>query len=587
MLTSVSVVALFRKKENLFNVGYIITCFLLSVPIIYGVWSFTYSQGVPSGGDPADHVLFVLQILETGRPLIAYSQFSDAPSLVELAGVGYYPSLFHTLVAALTYVATLGSTSFASALSTMQAFIFLQYLIGIGAYSLLIKTIIDKVLKENNSKNLDFNKLFLYYGLLVLAFGLFMYSTAPIIKTFRDGGYGEIFSMWCILPFYLYFLIERRWIVSAILLAAIASTHNLSFIMGLAATLPFFAILLIDRDFNALRRSKNFLLVFLVLFLPALIFFYAPNALSATNAGVGQAEPVPRDYVLEQVKPLLYYGGLVGSISILFLNYKKLGWLTGWGLLYFPVFNSAVFAERFARELSLTFGLIVGVVISIGVWKLLRRICQHFDNKEQSSGHAPYQIIQEFVAKRPSVIVVSLIIVLLPLSYLYFSDRFQSFSDPLFLNYYDSAIAESNIYLANQEAGQADGRTSAVLFGVNPWLKPATYDRIRILEVLPIEDEKYLSALDRGINKNLRAITEDPTSQETINIIRKYNIHYVVISDLLPGRWYPTSYIVLDSRLDAFDMAAVAPYAELVNSSSNDGVHTRVYLIDHDKLLPN
>lgn len=591
MLSSaIKISGLLRKQENLFKLSYLVICLLISIPIIYGVWGFTYSKGVPSGGDPADHALFILRILETGRPLIAYSQFSEALNPTELAGLGYYPSLFHTIVAALTIVATAGSTSFVSVLSTMQAFIFVQYLIGIGAYALLIKTIIDTVLPQSKLQNHGFNSTIFYYGLLILAFGLFVYSTSPIIKTFRDGGYGEILSMWCILPFYLYSLIQKRWIISAILLAAIASTHNLSFVMTLIATLPFFALLLIDKDFKSLKKSKDFLLVFLVLFLPALIFFYAPNALTASNAGTGQAIPVPIDYVIEQVKPNLYYAGLIGSIMILFFNYRKLGWLAGWGALYFPVFSSSIFAERFARELSLPFGLVVGIAVSIGIYKLFSLVSSHSNNKVEANSRSFYQVVFEFAAKRSALVVIPVVIIILPLSYLYFSDRFELFGDPVLLNYYNKAFAESHVYLTNLDlsssgnTGQQDGKITAVLFGVDPWLKPAVYDKMRVLEVLPAQDEQYLSSLDRSINKDLRSILEDPNSEETKNVIRKYNIHYVYISDVLPGRWYPDSYLLLDPQLDKFDMATRASYAQLINISSSDGTQTRIYLIDYGKL---
>jgi len=578
----------FQKQENLFKVSYLIICFLISIPIIYGIWNFIYSSEVPSGGDPADHTLYILNILKTGKPLIQYSQFSVALSSDELVGLGYYPSLLHNIIAVLTIVIT-GSISFVSVLNTIKAFMLIQYLIGIGAYALLIKTIIDSVL-PNKHQNHSFNSMIFYYGLLILAFGLFVYSTPPIIKTFRDGGYGEIFSMWCIFPFYIYALIQRRFIISAILLAIIASTHNLSFIMTLAATLPFFALLLICKDFNTLRKSKDFLLVFLVLFLPALIFFYAPTASLAYQRGTGEANPWTIDQTIEVIKPNLYYAGLISSIMILIFNYRKLGWLAGWGALYHPIIISPIFAERFARELSLPFGLVVGIAVSIGIYKLFSLVSSHSNNKMGSNSRNLYQIVFEFIVKRSGLVVIPIVIIILSLSYLYFADRFELYSDPITLLYYNKAFGEAHAYLASldisgfENTEQNRSKPAIVVFGVDPWLSPAIYDRMRVLEVVSEEEEQSFSSADRRINKELRLILEDPNSEEARNIIIKYNIRYVVISDVLPGRWYPDSYLRLDAQLDKYYMDTITSYAQLLNTFSSEGIQIRIYFIDYDKL---
>ena len=112
-----------------------------------------------------------------------------------------------------------------------------------------------------------------YYGLLTLAFGLFIYSTAPIVKTFRDGGYGEIFAMWCILPFYLYFMIKKNWFICGVRLAVIASTHNLAFAMTVAVTISYFVSLVVSNKFGSIKKSKVFVITFLLFSIPAIIFF--------------------------------------------------------------------------------------------------------------------------------------------------------------------------------------------------------------------------------------------------------------------------------------------------------------------------
>jgi hypothetical protein len=577
------IITIFRtlKQENLFKLSYFVICFLISLPIIYGVWNIIYSQERPAGGDPAFHTLYILKILKTGIPLIGYSQYSDALSPNELASLGYYPPLFHIIVALLTIVANAGISSFISVLNTMKAFVFVQYLIGVGAYALLIKTLIDIALPKNNNQDHSFHNTIFYYGLLVLAFGLFIYSTSPIVKTFRDGGYGEIFSMWCIFPFYIYFLIQKRWIISAILLAQIASTHNLSFGMTLIVTFSFFTFLLINRDFRSLKELKNFLLMFLILFLPVLIFFYAPTVNLAIYGGTGQATNLNIDIVIDILKPNLYYSGLIGSIMILFFNYKRLGFLVGWSAIYFLIIiHSNLFVERIARELSLPFGLITGIAISISIYKLFVMIFNHYNNRTEVINRNFYLMIFGFVVKRSALMIISIAIIILSFSYLYFVDRFESHSDPIILLYYNKAIADANAYLINLDSGdieQYENKPTVVVFGVNPWLTPTTYNKMRVLNVLPEQYEKSLSLIDRRINRELSLIVKDPNSEETKNIIRKYNIRYIATCGILPGRWYPDSYLLLNSQLYILNEVS---YIQLMNTFSSDGMEVRIYRVN-------
>ncbi|MCS6767911.1 MAG: hypothetical protein NZ517_04135 [Candidatus Nitrosocaldus sp.] len=572
---------------------YIVTSLLISLPIIYGVWRIVYSEGFPAGGDPADHVIYTLHILKTGEFLIPYSHFPFIGSS-EILGIGYYPSLFHAIIAVLTVITTFGSTSFISVVSTMQAFMLIQYTIGISGYALLIKKVIDSTITRGIPQDHVPARTITYYSLLILASGLFIYSTSPIIKTFRDGGYGEIFSMWCILPFYLYFLIQKRWYIAPTLLAVIASTHNLSFVMAMAATVSFFLLLLVRRDFTALRKTKDFAVIFLILFIPALILFYAPTIIVALNAGTGKAPSIPQDYVIETITPNLYYAGIISGIVILLMGYRQLGWLYGWSILYFPIFHSPVFAERFARELSIPFGLMVGIAASLIIYKLLTSRSYNITSLSADNPPRPYKRINEFMSKKQSIVIISLVAILLFISYTYFSDRFELYSNPLILNYYSKATIELNTYLANLNVSAVDGtnadngnnRPTIVLFGVNSWLDPIVYPKMYVLEVLPPQDEQTLSVVDRNINRRLNAILEDPNSKEALDTIKRYNIRYVVISDILPGRWYPDSYINWDPVLDSFEMDLLVPYARLEKITVEDGTRFRVYFIDHSK-IPN
>ena len=214
MLSRLSVLRLISKKPSLYSPEfyvpvYFIACLLISIPIMIDVWNILHtSQGIPTGNDPPIRIYYIENIIKTHNPLIVYSGFPEINSSIGI----FYPSFFYDLMAALTVIITEGGTiSFYSVLHVIVSFMFLVYIVGIIGYALLIKSIIDKVIDNSKCKieylKRDSKYTFAFIGLLLLAFGLFIFSTSPMIKNLRDGEYGAFFLIGVFFLFmYTFFL---------------------------------------------------------------------------------------------------------------------------------------------------------------------------------------------------------------------------------------------------------------------------------------------------------------------------------------------------------------------------------------------
>jgi hypothetical protein len=559
---------------------YLAICLALSKPLIYIVWGILYADGLPVGADPSAHVQYILHILLTGKVLVPYSQF---PWVSESSGLGYYPSFFHALVAAIIKVFALPITA-TTVVNTLQAFMFVQYLVGIVGYALLIKLITDRSIlpKFNGIKYIktDLKCTIIYYSLLLLAFGLFIYSTGPIIKSFRDGTYGEIFAMWCVFPFYLYFLITKRWYVAAVVLSGIALIHNLGFIMSMAATISYFGSLLVSRDFSSIKKVKYAIPIFIILASPAIIYFYIPSLHDTLKGSAGTYPPYALTSIVNDVTPNLYYAGIAATILILGFDYKRLGWLAGWSGFYFLIFNSPLFAERFGRELVIPFGLTVGIFASV-----LTNIV--FFTSYKSLPLLRYNTLFGLITV---ITITSVSMICIVVSYGYFNEPNNEpsaysteyahfYSNTTLLNYHSPAFTEADQYFINKnnldDAKKTDDlyKPKIVNFGMSPWIKTFSYGTFVPLEVVPREDSNTLAAPDRDINNELYRLLKPNNNA----IIEKYNIQYVTISSLLNKRWYPPSYIDENAKLQNTTIPSNFRLEKVING--NEGESIKIYSI--------
>lgn len=503
---------------------------LVALPVLSGAWDILYSTGLPVGADPADHTLFVMYILHNKSLLIPYSQF---PLTTDNHDSGYYPSLMHVILAGFATLIS-AEDEWETIVHAMQGFVFIQYISGIVGFALLIKIILDEVIrtKFNIYDNFNDRKNFIVYiVILVLAFSIFFYATSPIIKILRDGSYGQIFAMWCIFPFYLCTLVKHRWILSALLLSAILYTHNLSALMTCAVTVAYLSGLVIRRELISNLKGILIGAAFVIFIsLPALFYFYLPSITSSVTGVSGEAAPLSRDQIRNEVTDLLFYTGLLSCIGLLWIDYKKFSWIVIWVGFFILLSHSSLFGERFVRELTIPLGLSIGLLSGV----LLVKFFLYLSFRRN--------LIKKFAGYGICLIAICLIVG----SFFYYQERFDTFSDPMQLDYFSNAFAEANSYLLNQSdlntgRNDTEQRPSIAIFGMNQWIKPETFVQYIPLEVLPSEDEKYLSLNDRITNQELHDVLLQ--GEDAKRIAKEYNVKFIVINGFLQGRWYPQSYI--------------------------------------------
>jgi hypothetical protein len=526
---------------------YLCICFAMSLPIILYVWDILYSSPVPAGGDPADHALFTMKILDSRNPLIEYTQF---PTLISEQNTtqAYYPSFLHVLTAIPAYFMQLmGTTPFNSVISSMTATMFVSYILGIIGYALISYLFLINVISEFQVRvtSKTIKSLILLITAL-LAWGIFMYSTSPILKTFRDGGYGEVLSMWTILPFYILCLFRGRWVIAGIFFGMIASTHNISIMLTLAVTVAFVISLLVSREMRQIGKLWKLGVTAAICSIPAFVYFYYPVIVATVNEQTGlsgQSALWTRADIAGQIGNVLYYLGIIAILGLLFLNYRKSSWLVCWVILYLvPFYFNIFFLERLAREFSLPFGLGLATFTASLMFVLVTRFYPRIASKIGASTKG-VPIMQALICIIVSSVIVSLY-------YDAFAPRFEMFGLSSILTYYSDALFESNSFLLNSSHSENE---TVVLFGVNPWLKPYSFRSLPILEVETADVENSLSKTDSRVNKELRSIIENPTSSQAENAMRKYHVKYIYLSDTLEGRWYPESQRRLISEFTNFE----------------------------------
>jgi len=605
MLSRLYALRLISKNPSFYSAEfyisvYFITCVLISIPIIVYVWNILHtSQGIPTGNDPPIRIYYIENIIKTHNPLIVYSGFPEINSSIGI----FYPSLFYDLIAALTVIISGGGTiTFYSVLHVVVSFMFIIYIIGIIGYALLIKSIIDKVIDSRTKieyKKRDSRYRVAYCGLLLLAFGLFIFSTSPMIKNLRDGEYGAFFSNWCLFPFYVYFLFNKRWLISAVMLAAIASTHNLSFIVSIWVTTAFIASVLIGKDFQSLRRLKRPIIIFFILFLPAFILFYYPSIISSLSGQSGGITPGlwSTSSEVQLITPYLYYGGMICSAVVWILDTRRLGWLTAWSLLYLALFTSSfVGAERFGRELCLPFGLIIGVCTTILFYRIIfTKNINHIDVEKGSNSSSNRKTKTKNDLDRKRILCAIFIpIIFLPAAYAYFDPQFKLNSDPHILTDYSTAKDQSNKYFLNivpsdknvNNGTLVNGR-AIVVFGKNDWLRPMVYGKFVVLNTKAADrrvaaSAEYISKLDKHVNDRLRTLLERPNSRDALKTINDYNLDYIYVSDFIPGQWYSLADRSEKPKLQRFQADSHPNYIHLEREfKGKEGELYRIYSIDH------
>ncbi len=568
----------FILKNNVISLAYIIICILFSLPFFTSVFTSVFSQDFPSGFDNANHAFFIKMILSSGDPLIQYSSYSD---LLEQDEGRYYPSLMHNLVA--IFALAFEYTSPIGVITALNTFILLVSISGAIGFSLLIREILKiSIFKSYKVKfgKKDLRSQIYFHLLCILAFGILIFSTSLLIKTINDGAYAEVFAMWAIFPFYMIFLVRNNWIKSGILLSIIAASHNLSLIMILAITIAYLTSLVINRNWNLIKRSIILFITFGILSVPSFIWFYIPSIQGVVNNSAGNLSALTQDIILMLLSPFIYYSAIAVSIILPLLNYKRLSWLSIWIMLnfilvsFFPIVSS-----RVLRESSIAFSMIIGICLAYSIHILLT------SGKLRKFQPKNYIIFKENNFKIVTLILV--ITIILPIYFYSQYERTVSLSDSGTTYYYSEAQGDSFQYLLSLHSQQDNShdileKDIILVYGYSPWLKTMLFDQYTVYESMARDYGDQLSMKDKEVNEEFLQIIKNPSSIHSACTLKKYGIDYLYIADNLMNRFYTIHQLtVFYGELDLLRFTT-SPFLDLIEEFQGEGQEQiRIYSVDN------
>lgn len=505
---------------------YPLLCLLIASPIIALVFQVLLSTPtVPPGADPSNHVSFALFIFKTGSPLIPYSQFTQLRITTDAWTGGYYPSLFHIFMA-LTARALFGTMpNWEQVTQIMRLSVFVGYMAGLLGFMFLSKKLLESRSVMSSC----------------LLFGLIMYGSSPLLKTLRDGSYGEIIALWTLLPFALLFVYNKNRVASGIVIAAIIATHNLSAIIVSIILLSVIAYSFLNRS---LRDRLGFpakllaaIVISLVLSVPSLFYFYLSTVTVVATGSSGVSQPYQLALLPGLLGPVLTLGGAVGGVMLLVLKRRE-GWLAIWALSMILLSQTPIFGERFAREVYLPLALSLGVLMA-SLPELLDR------SRPELLKFASKRWVGMSVSRKKflAAVVLGILLIGYATSNIYaITDLTQPSQE-----YYFSDTQRQAYEFLSRTVNIGDG---IVLFaGMDNWLIPMLQDRAVLFNVLP-PNGSSLSAADRIIDQQIFGILLQP---ELANMtILKFNLHYIVLSSPLKGRFYSGQVREMASKLITF-----------------------------------
>lgn len=493
--------ALDKFLRNTHFISYALVLTAVSAIPSWFVFNLLFSSAYTLPGvDPAQHIVISRLMLSSRSILVPYSQF-----FLEDANVGYYPSVWQGFIALLRFLTGVNEVDL------MRYFMFFIFLLGEFNYWLLTKDLSDGE---------PIKGAFVYFTLL--------FSIAPIIKTIRDGIYGEIIAMWFLFPLFLRFFLRNKVLYSVAILIFIIAIHNLSVIMVGLLVLSFLTMYSLLKERKDVIFTIKVMTLTLILSSPLLFYNYLLTFFGVMSEserfhslnlfGLGFSE-------LSQVlSNLTLYIGIL-SLVIIFTFYRRYRWLPLWFCTYLIVAVAVTLTqERFVREMSIPLSLSIGIVLYDVAKNAARGVKIKLTQNEQ---------VREYAL--PKNAKVTLIIFLLISSMIAYNGiiHIASESDPVVTDYFTSLKAEAYEWLNNYTTNK-DG--TIVVRGLDSWAR--VYLNHYVYEVWSPAEQKYLSTRDRMVNNELTNSLLNPFDFNAFLTFKKYNVSYFILSAPLPNRWY-------------------------------------------------
>lgn len=505
-----------------------------SVPTWY-VYHLMFHSAVMVGADPANHTVFAKQVVESMNVLFPVAQFyPDNP------GSGYYP-LFPAVIIAILHLITR-----IDIIEIFKFFMFFTFIGGQIGYALLS----IKIANNNLNKG-----LFIY---LVISF-----STALLIKTLRDGSYGEIFAFWFLLPLFLYCLLGRRLIWSALLLAFIFAS-NIPATFGISIlVLAFLLFYLVGREWSKVKFTLKVVLVAAVVASPVLYYTYFLMAIRTTQGNL-EAYPISVLHIGNAFPYIPLFAIASICMVVILIFYQQYRWIALWTALYVLIIISPFLSglyERFLREMTVPLSLAIGIVFYDGT-KLVAKKMRNFSLCGTFKSETQLRIVLLLLA---AIVIISIGIT--PLS---------KEANPVVTDYFTQMKLEAYQWLNDETAGQEVGVVT--ISTMDPWAK--VYVNSRIWEVLsPSLSSRSLSAHDKAINDDLVQGLLFPSQ---IDNLLKRNIAYIILSAPMPDRWYETDNKEFANELINGISSENEPHYKLVYYIQTDVELIKIYRIESE-----
>jgi hypothetical protein len=502
------------------------------VPLWY-VFNLLFSSPLSLPGvDPAQHIVISRWISNSHNIFVPYSQF-----FLKDVKVGFYPSLFQGFIALLHFFTGI------SELELMRYFMFSIFLLGAYNYWLISKELSDGEPVKG---------VFVYFTLLL--------SIAPIIKTLRDGIYGEIIAMWFLLPLFIFFFLCRRRIYSAVVLTLIIAIHNLSTIMTGAIVLSFLIMYSFYKEWKDVKFTFIVSVISAILSLPFLYYNYFLTIFNLLQKPERYTVLPFSRYPLFLTNLTLYAG--IICLIFLFVYYYRLRWVSLWFGIYLLLANSPIGSERFVREMCIPLSLSIGVVFYDAANNFTLFIENKLTKEQQRKTYfIPTQAQMKFLL----LALVSLIIAYNGI------EAIAVESNPTVTNYFSPLKAEAYSWLNNNPTS-TEG--VIVIRTLDSWSR--VYLNQQVYEVFAQGTE--LSVPDEQVNNKLIEALLEPTTLEAFSTFNKYNISYFILSTPLSGRWYTTETKTLAKTLLKKNYEETIFYKLIFHKEVNDEV-IKIYKI--------
>jgi len=528
-------VTLFRKINN-YSLFYVTAFILISFIPSWQVYNLLFHPSLLPGSDPANHALYILRIIRLKSVLIPSSQF-----LINDYSFGYYPPFLHIFFSGLHLLTQ------TSIIDLMRFFMFFIFLFGEVNYMFLSK----KLANKNSIR-----------GLLI--YSILAFNTAPIIKTLRDGCYGEIFAMWFLFPLFISSLLSRRSLWSILIFVVIVWSNNLSTIMVGALLLSFILSHMINREWQNLRFILKVIIAVIILAAPALYYFYLPKIINTLQFGEGSQRILAFSEYSIHLTELTLYTGLI-SLLVTMLLYRRFRWLPLWFGLYILLANLSFSSSRVVREMTVPLSLSIGVFLCNFVKTFMNKIAINATSIKRS--------IEDFLLKSKKVQIG-----LLALLVIIFANNgialIASEAEPVILDYGTSLKVDAYQWLHNKS--MANGKGVIIIKNLDPWAK--VYVNSKVYEIYPPSISEWLSLTDRSINNELAYSLLNPFNSNAIEMFCKYDISYIILSTPLQGRWYPDGVINFANTLLNIKYEST-PLCELIYYQATHDEMIKIYEI--------